>query len=64
MDKIGKSFVEYVENNELTNVEVLNYYRNLFYDEPVRTERYVIATAINMLFNKLKENNIDINNIM
>lgn len=47
MDKAGKAFVEYVETNELTNIESLQYYKDLFLNEPVKTERYIVATALN-----------------
>ena len=35
------------EAKDMTAVEVLNYYRNLYYAEPQNTERGVVANAIN-----------------
>ena len=39
------NFAKAVE--EMTVVEILNYYRNLYYAEPQVTERGIVANAIN-----------------
>ena len=36
-------------------MEILNWYRNLYYKEPEGTEKYIMAMAINDLFMKAKE---------
>lgn len=64
-------FVE--KTSDMTAIEILDYYRNLYYAEPQITERGIIANAINEIFNlinrqkaenkKLKGSTI-VNNIM
>lgn len=44
------NFVREVEN--MTPVEILNYYRNLYYAEPQTTEQGVVANAINEVLPK------------
>lgn len=38
-----------------TPIEILNWYRNLYYTEPSNTERGIMANAINDLFMKYKD---------
>lgn len=40
---------------DMTPVEILNYYRNLYYTEPQVTERGIVANAINDFFAELKK---------
>ena len=46
---------EVVENHMEDPLEILNWYRNLYYREPVNTERGIMADAINDLFMKYKD---------
>lgn len=46
--------------NENNNIDVLNWYRNLYYKEDKNTERGKIAWAINGLFMELKEKGFDL----
>lgn len=39
------------KTSDMTAIEILNYYRNLYYAEPQITERGIIANAINEIFN-------------
>ena len=49
-------FVDEVLKYNITNpIEILNWYRNLYYREPVNTERGIMADAINDLFMEMKE---------
>ena len=41
---------EVIEYNITDPIEILNWYRNLYYKEPSNTERGIIANAINDLF--------------
>lgn len=45
---------EVIENNITDSVEILNWYRNLYYKEPSNTERGIMANAINDLFMKYR----------
>ena len=49
--------------NENNNIDVLNWYRNLYYKEDKNTERGKIAYAINGLFMELKEKGFDLNSL-
>lgn len=48
-------FVEEVTKNNMSFLEVLNWYRNLYYKEGSNTERGIMANAINDLFMKYKK---------
>ena len=49
-------FVEEVKRKNMTDpLEILNWYRNLYFRESDDTERHIIAWAINDLFNKYKK---------
>lgn len=46
-------FVECIQQDEILDpIEILNFYRNLYYAEPSGTERAIVASAINDLFKK------------
>ena len=45
---------EVIENNMEDPLEILNWYRNLYYREPANTERGIMANAINDLFMKYR----------
>lgn len=56
MDILEKYFVEKVEEYNMTDpLEILNWYRNLYYKEANGTERNIMAWAINELFVKYKK---------
>lgn len=49
-------FVKAVEEcNMTTHLEILNWYRNLYYKEEVHTEHRIMAEAINDLFMEYKD---------
>ena len=49
-------FVEEIHKNNMTDpLEILNWYRNLYYKEGLNTERGMMAVAINALFMKYKK---------
>lgn len=49
-------FVEEVIESDMTDpLEILNWYRNLYYKEGSNTERGIMARAINDLFMMYKE---------
>lgn len=49
-------FVKAVEEcNMTTPLEILNWYRNLYYKEEVQTEHRIMAEAINDLFMEYKD---------
>ena len=51
-----KYFVETIKKCNMTDpLEILNWYRNLYYKENYDTERYIMAWAINDLFMEYKE---------
>ena len=50
-----KYFVEEVIKNNMYFLEILNWYRNLYYKEGNHTERGIMANAINDLFITYKE---------
>lgn len=54
---VGRNnFVEEVEKHHMTNpLEILNWYRNLYYQEEFPSERRIMAEAINRLFMKYKD---------
>ena len=53
MDNLGKYFVEEIEEKNITDpLEILNWYRNLYYKETDGTERYIMAWTINDVFAK------------
>ena len=48
-------FVEEIQKNQITNpIEILNWYRNLYYTENSNTERGIMAATINDLLTKYK----------
>lgn len=47
---LNEMFVEEVRNNNMTPIEILNYYRNFYYKEDDDTEQYIMAKAINDIF--------------
>lgn len=52
-------FVEEIQKNQITDpIEILNWYRNLYYTENSNTERGIMAAAINALFMKNKKERI------
>ena len=53
MDEMEHYFISNVKRSD-THVEVLNWYRNLYYTENTNTERGIMARAINDLFVNLK----------
>lgn len=56
MDELEKFFVENIKKHNMTDpLEILNWYRNLYYKENSGTERGIMAYAINDLFMKYKE---------
>jgi len=55
-DDLEKLFVEEVLLYDMTEpLEILNWYRNLYYKEEMNTERSIVAWAINDLFMKYKD---------
>lgn len=46
---------EVIEDNMEDPLEILNWYRNLYYTEPSNTERGIMANAINDLFMKYRK---------
>lgn len=49
-------FVQAVEKyNMIKPLEILNWYRNLYYKEEVQTEHRIMAEAINDLFMEYKD---------
>lgn len=49
-------FVEEMQKNKMTDpIEILNWYRNLYYKEGLNTEQGIVADAINELFKRLKK---------
>lgn len=52
---ISKYFVEEVENNNMTSIEILNWYRNFYYKEEAGTECRIMAEAINDIFMRLTD---------
>lgn len=56
MKDLEQYFVEEVKAFNITDpLEILNWYRNLYYTENDNTERGIIARAINDLFMKYKD---------
>ena len=49
MDKLEEYFINSI-NPEDSSVDILNWYRNLYYKEEPNTERGIVARAINNLF--------------
>lgn len=48
------------KTSDMTAIEILNYYRNLYYAEPQITERGIIANAINEIFNLINRQKAEI----
>ena len=56
MEKLEEYFVEEVKIcNIVDPLEILNWYRNLYYKESDSTEHGIMARAINDLFMKYKD---------
>lgn len=54
-DKLEKYFVEEISLHNMKDpLEILNWYRNLYYKEASNTERGIVANAINDLIVKYK----------
>lgn len=54
--KQNNYFVDGIENYHMTNpLEILNWYRNLYYQEDCYSEQRIMAEAINNLFMKYKD---------
>ena len=49
MDNLEKYFIENIKSTD-SSIDILNWYRNLYYKEEPDTERGVVARAINNLF--------------
>ena len=48
-------FVEEIQKNQITDpIEILNWYRNLYYTEGLNTEQGIVANAINELLKRIK----------
>ena len=47
---INKYFIEEVQNNNMTPIEILNYYRNFYRSESNNTEQGIMVNAINDIF--------------
>ena len=56
----NKYFVEEAIKNNMDALEILNWYRNLYYKEGENTERGLMARAINSVFNmyNIKQHNL------
>ena len=46
--------------NDMSEIEILNYYRNLYYTEPQVTERGIVANAINDMFDLINRQKSEI----
>lgn len=55
MINLSRMFVEEVRNNNMTPIEILNYYRNFYYKEDDDTEQSIMARAINDIFMCFKD---------
>lgn len=54
--KQNNYFIDGIEKYHMTNpLEILNWYRNLYYQEEFPSERRIMAEAINNLFMKYKD---------
>lgn len=57
MDEIARYFVSNIKPDD-SYIEILNWYRNLYYTENDNTERGIMARAINDLFILLNERGV------
>lgn len=55
-------FVEEVKNNNMTPIEILNWYRNFYHTENDNTEQGIMVNAINDIFMRLKKGQLNISN--
>ena len=66
-DSLEKHFIngvhEIINNGATLNVDILNWYRNLYYKEGKNTERGIIAHAINNLFMEMKVKGIELSGL-
>lgn len=62
---LEKWFIDGIDKlkNPNSSLDILNWYRNLYYKFNKNTERGRVAWAINDLFMLLKKNNIDLNSL-
>ena len=51
----SKCFVEEVKNNNMTPIEILNWYRNFYHTENNDTEKGIMVNAINDIFMRLED---------
>ena len=54
MDEMGQYFVSSISKKD-SYLDILNWYRNLYYTENTNTERGIMANAINDLLMSLKD---------
>ena len=63
----GEGFVkgvhEIINNGATLNVDILNWYRNLYYKEGNNTERGIMANAINNLFMEMQTKGIKLSSL-
>lgn len=55
MDELEKHFIEGIKTDDKC-LDILNWYRNLYYKENDTTERGIMARAINDLFMNMQKN--------
>lgn len=54
---------EIINNGATLNVDILNWYRNLYYKEGNNTERGIMANAINNLFMEMRAKGIELSSL-
>lgn len=53
MDSLGRHFVNEIREKDITDtLDILNWYRNLYYKEADGTERNIMAWTIDRLFSE------------
>lgn len=50
--------------NDMSEIEILNYYRNLYYTEPQVTERGIVANAINDMLDFIDRQKAEIERLL
>lgn len=61
MEKGKMKMFDFAEiTNDMSEIEILNYYRNLYYTEPQVTERGIVANAINDMFDLINRQRAEI----
>lgn len=58
-----KGVHEIINNGATLNVDILNWYRNLYYKEGNNTERGIIASVINNLFMEMQAKGIELSSL-